>query len=457
APFAIDLAVAPAPWAPDHRLVRIGLKGREIEPEARPATSLVFLVDTSGSMNRPNKLPLVQESLRMLVHALHGDDRIAIVTYAGTSGVALPSTYCMEKERLLDAIHHLRPGGSTNGAAGIQLAYDIAQQHFIEGGVNRVILCTDGDFNVGASSDGELVDLIARKRESGVFLNVLGYGTGNFQDAKMEALSNNGNGMFAYIDSRDEAKRVLVEKMAGTLVTIAKDVKIQVEFNPAQVGAYRLIGYANRLLEARDFNDDRKDAGEIGAGHTVTALYEVIPAGLPLPDGEVDDLEFQKARELVESDAMLLVKLRYKAPDGDVSTLITRSLIDGGGGFEAADADFRLASAAAAFGMVLRESEYRGTASFDSILALLGDAIDDDRAAFARPEMLDDLDRRVVREDEAAPRGADTMEGLAADAVPTSATRREESLEQLKRLVKAARAMTEAREATRDGAGHDRP
>jgi Ca-activated chloride channel family protein len=245
--------------------------------------------------------------------------------------------------------------------------------------------------------------------------------------------------------------------MAGTLVTIAKDVKIQVEFNPAQVGAYRLIGYANRLLEARDFNDDRKDAGEIGAGHTVTALYEVIPAGLPLPDGEVDDLEFQKARELVESDAMLLVKLRYKAPDGDVSTLITRSLIDGGGGFEAADADFRLASAAAAFGMVLRESEYRGTASFDSILALLGDAIDDDRAAFARPEMLDDLDRRVVREDEAAPRGADTMEGLAADAVPTSATRREESLEQLKRLVKAARAMTEAREATRDGAGHDRP
>ncbi|MHC5028888.1 MAG: VWA domain-containing protein, partial [Planctomycetota bacterium] len=191
APFAIDLAVAPAPWAPDHRLVRIGLKGREIEPEARPATSLVFLVDTSGSMNRPNKLPLVQESLRMLVHALHGDDRIAIVTYAGTSGVALPSTYCMEKERLLDAIHHLRPGGSTNGAAGIQLAYDIAQQHFIEGGVNRVILCTDGDFNVGASSDGELVDLIARKRESGVFLNVLGYGTGNFQDAKMEALSNN--------------------------------------------------------------------------------------------------------------------------------------------------------------------------------------------------------------------------------------------------------------------------
>jgi Ca-activated chloride channel family protein len=372
-PFSVNVETGPCPWNDEHRLVRLGLQGRHVDRDMRPATNLVFLLDVSGSMNHPNKLPLVRASMRLLVQALTADDRVAIVVYAGASGLVLPSTFCDERQAILAALDRLKAGGSTNGGEGLELAYAVAQESFIEGGVNRVILCTDGDFNVGVSSEGELVRLIEEKRESGVDLSVLGFGTGNFQDARMEALSNKGNGNFAYIDTLDEARRVLVERMAGTLVTIAKDVKFQVEFNPAQVGAYRLIGYANRLLAAEDFNDDRKDAGEIGAGHTVTALYEIAPPGAAEARPAVDPLVFQEQPEptpLADSDDILMVKLRYKRPGEDTSTLITRAVQDEGAGLDETSADFRFAAAVASFGMVLRESPHRGTATFASVLDL---------------------------------------------------------------------------------------
>ena len=372
-PFSVNIEVNACPWQGEHRLVRIGLKGRDIDRDMRPATNLVFLLDVSGSMNQPAKLPLVRESMEMLVNHLTPDDCIGIVVYAGSSGLVLPSTYGYEKEKILDALDRLRAGGSTNGGQGIQLAYKVAQDNHIEGGVNRVILCTDGDFNVGVTSKGDLDRLIEEKRDSGVFLSVLGFGAGNWQDARMESLSNKGNGNFAYIDSLTEAKKVLVEEMVGTLVTIAKDVKIQVEFNPRMVGAYRLIGYANRLLEAQDFNDDTKDAGEIGAGHTVTALYEIIPPGVEVPEADVDDLKYQKAAddvELTDSGELLTVKLRYKQPDGEVSTKMEYPVIDAGAGLVDASTDFQFAAAVASFGMLLRDSEYKGDATWATVLDL---------------------------------------------------------------------------------------
>ena len=325
-PFSVDVAAMPAPWKPEHKLVRIGLKGRDIHAGTKPATNLVFLLDVSGSMNSPAKLPLLKQSFKMLVDHLDGDDRVAIVVYAGASGLVLDSTYCTEKGRILAALDNLRAGGSTNGGAGIELAYKIASENFIEGGVNRVILATDGDFNVGVSSEAALVRLIEDKRKSDVYLSVLGFGSGNYQDAKMEELSNKGNGNAAYIDSEREARKALVEQMSGTLVTIAKDVKIQVEFNPAHVQAYRLIGYENRMLAAEDFNDDTKDAGEIGAGLTVTALYEIVPHGVEINLPSVDPLKYQTNENDAVADAdagddvevspeMLTVKLRYKTPD----------------------------------------------------------------------------------------------------------------------------------------------
>ncbi len=284
-PFAAHTAVADCPWAPAHRLVRVALKGREIAVDKRPASNLVFLLDVSGSMQDPNKLPLVKEGLRLLVGKLDENDRVAIVVYAGASGLALPSALGSDKQKIMQAIDALVAGGSTNGASGIQLAYDTAVANFVRGGANRVILATDGDFNVGITDPDQLVALIKEKAASGIFLSVLGFGMGNLKDATLEQLADKGNGNYAYIDSLAEARKVLVEQLSGTLVTIAKDVKIQIEFNPARVQSYRLIGYENRILAKEDFNDDKKDAGEIGAGHTVTALYEVVPTGAPAHRG----------------------------------------------------------------------------------------------------------------------------------------------------------------------------
>lgn len=378
APFSVKVDAANTPWAPEHRLVRIALKGMEVDREERPDANLVFLVDVSGSMSNQNKLPLVQESLKILVDQMEGRDRIAIVVYAGASGLALPSTTANNKETIKHAIDQLRSGGSTNGGAGITLAYQTAQSHFIEGGINRVILCTDGDFNVGATNQGDLTRLIEEKRQSNVFFSILGFGMGNYRDGMMETLSNKGNGNYAYIDSRQEAHKVFVDEMMGSLQTIAKDVKIQVEFNPAEVEAYRLIGYENRKLAKEDFNDDTKDAGEIGAGHRVTALYEVVPAGVTLETGSVDPLKYQRPEGAVAkgkaSREMLTVKLRYKEPEGETSQLIEQPFTDEAGSLEQADEDFRFATAVAGWGMLLRDSQHKGTVSIQQIIDLASSA-----------------------------------------------------------------------------------
>ena len=391
APFAATLEAASAPWAPSHRLVRIGLKSRELSTAARPAANLVFLVDVSGSMNEPNKLPLVKESLRILVGQLKPEDHVAIVTYAGSSGLALASTPVSHRGEIVDALDRLEAGGTTNGAMGIQLAYDVAKANFAPGGINRVILATDGDFNMGVTDRGDLVRLIQEKAKSGVFLTALGFGMGNYKDATLEQLADKGNGVHAYIDSPREARKVLAEQVNGTLATVAKDVKVQVEFNPARVQAYRLIGYENRLLKQEDFNNDKIDAGDIGAGHTVTALYEVVPTGVEWkPESTVDALKYQKPvesslasdkptggrplagdkprpRTLPASDELLTVKIRYKAPDGDTSRLLEFPLTDQGAAFAAASADFKFAAAVAGFGMVLRDSPHKGTATLTDV------------------------------------------------------------------------------------------
>jgi Ca-activated chloride channel family protein len=375
-PFAANLEVASAPWAPEHRLVRIGLKGREVSDAARPAANLVFLLDVSGSMQQPNKLPLVKQSLHLLVDKLRADDRVAIAVYAGASGLALPSTPVSHKAEILAAIDRLQAEGSTNGAMGIQLAYDIAKANFIAGGVNRVILATDGDFNVGVTNEGDLTRLIEEKAKSGVFLSVLGFGMGNYKDATLESLADKGNGNYAYIDTLAEARKSLVEQAGGTLVTIAKDVKIQVEFNPAQVQAYRLIGYENRLLKKEDFNNDKVDAGEIGAGHTVTALYEVVPLGAEMPEAKATDgtvLKYQRpigGKSFVPvalSDELLTVSIRYKEPAAEESRKLEFPLRDGGTRFENASEDFKFAAAVAGFGMILRDSPYKGTATLADV------------------------------------------------------------------------------------------
>ena len=381
APFAASLEVAAAPWAPTHRLVRIGLKGRELSTADRPAANLVFLVDVSGSMDEPNKLPLVQESLRMLVEKLKPEDHVAIVVYAGSSGLALPSTPASHRQEILDVLDRLHAGGTTNGAMGIQLAYDVAKANFIAGGVNRVILATDGDFNMGVTDRGDLVRLIQEKAKSGVFLTALGFGMGNYKDATLEQLADKGNGAYAYIDSAREARKVLAEQVNGTLAVIAKDVKVQVEFNPAKVQAYRLIGYENRLLKKEDFNNDKIDAGDIGAGHTVTALYEVVPVGVEWKsESTVDPLKYQRPvgsplagdesrpRALPTTNELLTVKLRYKAPDGDTSKLLEFPLTDKNAAFADASADFKFAAAVAGFGMVLRDSPHKGAATLSEVL-----------------------------------------------------------------------------------------
>jgi Ca-activated chloride channel homolog len=385
-PFAVRVDVAGCPWKTDHRLVRVGIKGKVVATAARPAANLVFLLDVSGSMQPAERLPLVLQSMTMLVGKLEARDRVAIVVYAGESGVALPSTSCEDKAKILATLDALHAGGSTNGAAGIQLAYDIAQQNRIEGGVNRVILATDGDFNVGVSDESSLVTLIEEKRKSGVFLSVLGVGTDNLKDAQMEKLADKGNGNYAYLDTVKEGAKVLVEQAEGTLVTIAKDVKLQVEFNPAQVGAWRLVGYENRVLAAEDFKDDKKDAGDIGAGHTVTALYEIVPPGVLTETAGVEPLKYQRppAPAADASRELLTVKLRWKAPNADVSEPMEVAVVDEGASYSAASPDFKFAASVAAFGMCLRQSPHKGSANTAAVLELATEGAANDPGGYRR-------------------------------------------------------------------------
>jgi Ca-activated chloride channel homolog len=367
-PFSITTELSACPWNPKHRLALIGLQGRALDERDPAPRNLVFLLDVSGSMMPSDKLPLVRTAMQMLTDVLTERDRVAIVVYAGASGLVLPSTSGDQKERIHHALEQLEAGGATNGASGIRLAYDVARRHFIRGGVNRVVLATDGDFNVGVTNQSELVQLIEHERQSGIFLSVLGVGTGNLKDSTMEKLADKGNGNYAYLDSLHEARKVLVREAGGTLETIAKDVKVQVEFNPREVAAYRLIGYENRLLNREDFNDDKKDAGEIGAGHSVTALYEIVPAGEKVDAADVDPLKYQQERRQsgAGSGDLLTVKVRFKEPDGDASRLLSRVLANQPA---AMTANLGFASAVAEFGMLLRESPLRGSASFESLTA----------------------------------------------------------------------------------------
>ncbi|OIO05313.1 MAG: hypothetical protein AUJ52_13975 [Elusimicrobia bacterium CG1_02_63_36] len=398
-PFSITTELAACPWNVKHKLVHIGLKGKSSEAKTLPPSNLVFLVDTSASMYE--ELELVKKSLALLVKELREEDRIAIVAYAGSAGLVLPATSGAEKKRILSAIDNLASGGSTAGAAGIELAYKIAAENFRKDGNNRVLLATDGDFNVGLSSDDELVRMIEKKREQGVFLTVLGFGSGNYQDAKMEQLADKGNGNYAYVDSLREANKVLVKEIGGTLVTIAKDVKIQVEFNPARVRAYRLVGYENRMLAAEDFNDDKKDAGELGAGHTVTALYEIIPVGVDTEDDPeaVDALKYQKPVGTVDSKELLTVKFRYKKPDGRKSRLLTRPVLDANARFAAGGENLRFSTAVAEFAMLLRGSDSAKNLSYEGVLeharGALGQDPEGHRAEFLLlVETARDLDRQ---------------------------------------------------------------
>lgn len=370
-PFAIITEVTQAPWNSQNHLVQIALQGKHLDMSQAPNSNLVFLLDVSGSMNSPSKLPLLKKAFHMLVDNLRENDRVAIVVYAGAAGEVLPSTSGSNKAKIREAIDRLNAGGSTAGGAGIKLAYKIAAQNFIKGGNNRVILATDGDFNVGASSDAEMTRLIEDKRNDGVFLTVLGFGTGNYKDSKMESLADKGNGNYAYIDNLLEAKKVLVNEMSGTLFTIAKDVKLQIEFNPAYVQAYRLIGYENRMLNKEDFNDDTKDAGELGAGHTVTALYEVIPAGADANLASVDPLKYQStgiSQGARKSGEMMTVKFRYKEPEGTKSRLIETVINNRITPINQTSDNLRFASSVAEFGMLLRDSKFKSDSSFDSLI-----------------------------------------------------------------------------------------
>lgn len=390
-PIAIHTEVGPAPWKPEHQLVRIGLQARRIKTDNLPASNFVFLLDVSGSMSDDDKLPLVQSAMRLLVNQLRAQDQVAIVVYAGAAGLVLPATPGNQKSRILDAIDRLHAGGSTAGGAGIRLAYDHAVATFIRGGNNRVILATDGDFNVGASSDAEMVQLIEEKRQTGVFLTVLGVGEGNLQAAKMEKLADKGNGNYSYLDTIAEAQKVLVHELGGTLYTVAKDVKIQVEWNPARIRGYRLIGYENRMLRNEDFTDDKKDAGEVGSGHSVTALYEVVPVGVET-DVTIrmpDSLRYQKRTTQQTTQAgteLLFVKVRYKQPDGNLSRLLTQPVL--AATRAGPSTDFRFQAAVAELGLLLRNSGFRGKADVNRVIAAAREARGSDpegyRAEFVR-------------------------------------------------------------------------
>lgn len=384
-PFNIVTETATCPWNQDNLLLHIGLQGYSLSTDELPASNLVFLVDVSGSMNDDNKLPLLVKSLSLLVDRLNEKDQVALVVYAGSSGVVLEPTTCNNKGIILDALERLEAGGSTNGVGGIELAYELATEYFIEDGNNRVILATDGDFNVGQSSDGELTRIIEEKRDSGIYLTVLGFGMGNYKDSKMETIADNGNGNYFYIDELGEAKKVLVDNLAGTLMAIAKDVKIQVEFNPTVVASYRLIGYENRLLNDQDFKDDKKDAGELGAGHSVTALYE-----LTLSDGTTkSDLKYQQVDltdAAYKSGELCNLKFRYKPIDSNESIELTQPVFYDAITLDKTSNNFRWSSAVASFGMILRGSQYAGDADFELVLSLahsaIGENFDSDRNEF---------------------------------------------------------------------------
>ena len=372
-PFSLITEISTAPWNPNHRLVHIGLQGKKISTEKLPPSNLVFLIDVSGSMNEPNKLPLLKTSFKMLVEQLRPQDHVAIVVYAGAAGLVLEPTSGDEKKRIFEALDRLEAGGSTAGGAGINLAYAVAKQHFKANGNNRVILATDGDFNVGESSNASMERLIEQKRNGGIFLTVLGFGMGNYKDSKMEILADKGNGNYAYIDNISESRKVLVNEFGGTLFTIAKDVKLQIEFNPAKVKAYRLIGYENRMLKSEDFNNDKKDAGELGSGHTVTALYEIIPVGVESEFFKIDPLKYQKSkveRSAENSNELMTIKLRYKKPDQDISKLIVHPLVDTNTTLASTSENFRWSASVAAFGMLLRESEYVKNFNYDQVVQL---------------------------------------------------------------------------------------
>jgi Ca-activated chloride channel homolog len=386
-PFSINTEISDAPWNKEHKLVLIGLQGKKIPTENLPASTLTFLIDVSGSMQGAERIGLVKASMKMLIDQLREQDKVSIVVYAGAAGLVLPPTSGANKTKIKEAIDNLEAGGSTAGGAGIKLAYKTAKENFAKGGNNRVILCTDGDFNVGESSDDAMERLIEEERKSGVFLTVLGYGMGNYQDAKMQKLADKGNGNHAYIDGITEAKKVLVNEFGGTLFTIAKDVKLQIEFNQAKVQGYRLIGYENRMLAKEDFNNDKKDAGELGSGHTVTALYEVIPVGIESDFlNSVDPLKYQKEtvdnKKTSKTDEIMTVKFRYKAPDGDVSKLIEHPVMDKQIPIAKTSDNFRFAASVAQFGMLIRNSEFKSNASYTDVLNLARKAKGNDEEGY---------------------------------------------------------------------------
>lgn len=370
-PFSVTAEVGECPWQPGHQLLLLGLQGKEIAINEMPPSNLVFLLDVSGSMNAPNKLPLLQTAFKLLVSKLRPQDTVSIVVYAGSSGMLLAPTPGNEKEKIIAALDSLHASGSTAGGEGIQLAYKIAKENFLPDGNNRVILATDGDFNVGVSSEGELTRLIEERRKDGIFLSVLGFGMGNVKDNKMEALADAGNGNYAYIDNALEAKKVMLGQMAGTLYTIAKDVKLQVEFNPTKVKSYRLIGYENRVLANSDFKNDAKDAGDMGAGHSVTALYEIIPAGAGDTAGSVDPLVYQKP-QLVAGNELFRLQIRYKQPQAETSQLLERRVVEDT--LHQTSDNFRFAAAVAEYGMLLRKSEFKGQASYQQAIKLAQEA-----------------------------------------------------------------------------------
>lgn len=383
-PFAVHTDLSVCPWQPRHKLLRIGIKGKPVLTENLPANNLVFLLDVSGSMGAPNKLPLLKRSLKLLVDRMRPQDHTSIVVYAGAAGVVLPPTSGERKDDIIAALDKLESGGSTAGGAGLALAYQMAQKHFKANGNNRIILATDGDFNVGPSSDSELTRMVEDKRKAGVFLTVLGFGMGNYKDNKMEKLADKGNGNYAYIDNLMEARKVLVTEVGGTLLTLAKDVKLQLEFNPSRVASYRLIGYENRMLRTEDFDDDTKDAGELGAGTTVTALYEIVPGDAR---AQATPLKYQSSQtrpQSTDSDELLTVKLRYKAPREDKSQLISRSVPDKAQAWENVSQDFRFAAAVANFGMQLRDSEHKGQWQMEDVITQARSAQGKDQESYRR-------------------------------------------------------------------------
>lgn len=396
-PFEVVTEISECPWQPAHQLLHIGLQGKNIATEKLPASNLVFLIDASGSMSAVNKMPLLQSSFKLLVDQLRPKDKVSIVVYAGAAGLVLSPTDGTDKKKIKEAIDQLSAGGSTAGGAGIQLAYKTAREQFVKGGNNRVILATDGDFNVGQSSDSELVRMIEKERESGIFLTVLGFGMGNYKDSKMQQLADKGNGNHAYIDNISEARKVLVNEFGGTLFTIAKDVKLQIEFNPTKVQGYRLIGYENRMLNKEDFNDDKKDAGELGAGHTVTALYEIIPVGVKSNFiATVDELKYQKPQDDLQvhkapTDEIVNIKLRYKQPDGDASKLIEKPVVHNTLKASQTSDNFRWSASVAEFGMLLRKSELKGNATYQHALKLAKSAQGKDVEGYRR-EMIQMLE-----------------------------------------------------------------